>query len=734
MGRRAKIAASGLTLALLAGAAPRALAAETEAGAEATVEAVIVTAAKREQNVQDVPISMNVTSQDQLEAFNTADLKALSMTIPSMMVLRTNSVNTITLRGFGSGPNNPATDQTVALYNDGIYAGRARQFMAPYFDVARIEVLRGPQGALLGKNTAAGAVSIVSNTPTDTFRAGATGSYLFDRKGVDLFGFVSGPITDTLKGRLAVKYINDEGWVRNTATGNKDPRQDFFNVRGMLTWDATENLEVVAKFQYDDDKVDGRAMAGFPGNLSKDQAVRLVKATSGFAGKDDHDYQKGYHGAITATLKLGELTLVSVSGYEEFDADSWAAASHADPVTFSTNFFEDFQQYSQEIRLLSPAGGTFEWIVGAYADTSLHGVDNTIRYAGRFLVFNLDGQMTSFFRQESDTLSAFATGTWRFAENARLIAGARWTSIRREGSYVFGRDFGQNFVGAVPVGPFRSKLKETPFDPSVTLQYDATRDIMVYASFSEGSKGGTFQGANRSVTAATFALKPENSRNYEVGAKVRAFDWLTFDASVYRLEFKDLQTGQYVSGVLLTKNAGAARSQGVEIVSAADFGKLRLDVSGAYNDAKFTDYPGAACTQAQISAGCVNGVTPVNAAGRRFAFVPKWSGRVQGTYVQPIGDKLKATFTAAAYFSSSYFVDSGTFNPFIGVQDSYEKIDLRAELSDIDDRWSIAIIGKNVGDEITSSGVYPWPFATPPLNVYTIDEPSSWALQASVKF
>ncbi len=728
---RAGVATSVLALSAWGVLAPAALAAETDEG---TVEAVIVTAAKREQNVQDVPISMNVTSQEQLEKFNTADLKGLSMTVPSLVVLRTNSVNTITLRGFGSGPNNPATDQTVALYNDGVYAGRARQYMAPYFDVARVEILRGPQGALIGKNTAAGAISIVSNTPTKTFQGEAVGSYLIDRKGVDAYGFVSGPITDNLQARLAVKVINDKGWVTNTATGHKDPRQDFFNVRGMLAWQPTDTVNVIAKFQYDDNKVDGRAMAGFPASLNKDQAVRLTKTASGQFGQTDHDYQKGYHGAITATVDLGKLTLVSVSGYEEFDSDSWAAASHADPVTFSTRFFEKFQQYSQEVRLQSPAGGTFEWIVGGYLDTSDHGVQNTIRYAGRFIVFNLDGQMTSYFNQSSDTASVFGTGTWRFTDKGRLITGLRYTHIKRDGDYVLGRDFGQNFVGAAPTGPFRGNLSEGHLDPSVTLQYDVAPRSMAYASFSRGSKGGTFQGANRSVTAATFELKPERSTNYEVGIKTQALDWLTFDASVYRLEFKNLQAGQYVNGVLLTKNAGAARSQGVEIVSAADFGPLRLDFSGAYNDAQFTDYPGAACTQAQLNAGCINGVTPVNAKGRTFAFVPKWSGRLQGTFVQPVGDNLKATFTAAVYYASHYFVDSGTFNPIIGIQDAYEKVDLRAELSDVKDRWSIAIIGKNVNSEITSSGVYPWPFATPPLNVYTIDEPKSWALQARVRF
>src|SRR5512138_3042462 len=131
MGARARILAAGAASgALFAATQPASAADAAVAEPETAVETVIVTAAKREQDVQDVPISMNVTEQKALEEFNTADLKALSQTVPSMMVLRTNSVNTITLRGFGSGPNNPATDQTVALYNDGVYAGRARQFMA----------------------------------------------------------------------------------------------------------------------------------------------------------------------------------------------------------------------------------------------------------------------------------------------------------------------------------------------------------------------------------------------------------------------------------------------------------------------------------------------------------------------------------------------------------------------------------------------------------------------------
>jgi len=711
-----------------------ALAEAADADTDNTIEAIIVTAAKRAQDVQDVPISMNVVAQEKLEAFNTADLKGLSASIPSMMVLRTNSINTISLRGFGSSSANPAIDQTVALYTDGIFAGRARQYMAPFFDVARVEVLRGPQGALLGKNTAAGAVSIVTNNPTDSFEGSVTASYLFDRNGVDTFGYVSGPIADKLKARLSFKYINDEGWVLNRATGKREPQQDSYNLRLGLTWTPTEDIEVITKLQYDHLNVDGRGMAGFLASIPKDIAMQPVKTASGLNGQRDYDNQRGYHASTTATVDLGELTFVSITGYEGYHSDSVASASHADPVNFQIRFRERFKQISQEVRLLSPTGGRFDWIVGAYADQAWHDINNPIRYLGRFAVLNLDGQMTSRFDQDATSLSAYGTGTWHVTDQLRVIGGVRWSQVKKDGNYVFVRDFGQNFVGAAPVGPLVGSLSDEHLDPSVTVQYDVAPQAMVYAGYSRGSKGGTFQGANRSVTAATFELKPEESTNYEVGLKLRAFNWLTFDAAIYRLEFKNLQAGQYVNGVLLTKNAGAARSQGVEVVAGGDWEFFRVSLSGAYNDAKYTDYPGASCTQAQINAGCVNGVTPVNGAGRTFAFVPKWSGQASATWWRPVGDKMKVSLTGAVQYSSSYFVDSGTFNPFFGLQDAYAKIDLRAELADIDERWSVAIVGKNVGDKITSSGVYPWPFATPPLAVYTLDEPKSWAIQGTYRF
>jgi len=176
---------------------------------ESTIETVTVTAQKREQNVQDVPVSMTVLGGQQIANLQTRDLKALQNYIPNLYVARTGVNDVVYIRGFGSGVNNIAFDMDVSIYQDGVYGGRSAQFTAPFFDVDRIEVLRGPQGALFGKNTAAGAISIVTAGPTDTFEAKGTVSYDFIQKGPELNGYIAGPISDTLGARLAVTPIDE---------------------------------------------------------------------------------------------------------------------------------------------------------------------------------------------------------------------------------------------------------------------------------------------------------------------------------------------------------------------------------------------------------------------------------------------------------------------------------------------------------------------------------------------
>jgi iron complex outermembrane receptor protein len=286
----------------------------------------------------------------------------------------------------------------------------------------------------------------------------------------------------------------------------------------------------------------------------------------------------------------------------------------------------------------------------------------------------------------------------------------------------------------------------------VTLQYKVVEDVMVYAGWSKGSKGGAFQGSTNSITSANFAVKPEVSNNFEVGVKSTWWNWLTVNATAYYLKFKNLQAGQYTGTppVLITKNAAEAESKGVELVMNANLDQwidgLSFGLTGNYIDNHYTDSPGASCTFASTlpaNGGC--GLNPLlagtfttgpnagqlfNAKGLRFGALPAWQGTMQLNYVHPIMDGLKVELNLTADMQSSYWDDAGVMDPRYGIQNGNTKLHFRVALGDENDRWSVALIGRNVTDVLTTSaGVY----AIAPARIYAIDEGRSISIQGTVK-
>src|SRR3569833_3841994 len=185
---------------------------------------IIVTAQKRAQRLQDVPVSITAITGRQVEAMQITDLRSIQSYVPNLAVLNSGVNPVVYIRSFGSGPNNVAFDQEVSVYSDGIYGGRGAQFSAPFFDLERMEVLRGPQGALFGRNTAAGAISLISAKPTRSFEGYVTGGYNVSRQGFEGSAVVSGPLSETLAGRLAAKVTHEDGYIRNLFDNQKDPQ------------------------------------------------------------------------------------------------------------------------------------------------------------------------------------------------------------------------------------------------------------------------------------------------------------------------------------------------------------------------------------------------------------------------------------------------------------------------------------------------------------------------------
>ncbi|ATQ42902.1 TonB-dependent receptor [Caulobacter mirabilis] len=698
-----------------------------------TLEAVVVTAQKRAEDVQDVPISMEVLGGEQLAAMQTSTFQGLQNYVPNLLVQPSPGNNAVFIRGFGSLPSNYAFDQSVSMYLDGIYGGRNRQFMSPMFDVERVEVMRGPQGALLGKNTAAGAVSIVTASPSRTPSAEMTAVYNFSRKGGDLSGYVTGPLGDDLSGRLAIKYTDMGGYIANSATGKDDPRVENLSIRGGLRFEPSDRFDVTAKLSYDHFVTWGTAQVRvdpIKGGLSDRK-----NAAPPF-GTPEEDDQTSWNASVTANLALGEFTLTSITGYSTFEDLKNTGGSAGNPETWLSMFTEDFDQVSQEFRLLSPTGRRFEYIIGAYYDRGDYDLYNGSRY--RLFGGAVTGQTAIDFTQKAETWSLFAQGTWHASDRLRLLGSLRWTNNKKDATFRLRQVSGTPLPGVVPLDlpnaahPDVGSLDEENTDPSLTLQYDLAPRVMVYAAWGKGSKAGGFVSNTRTVKWDQFRYGPESSTNYEIGVKSTLLDGrLILNATLYQTEFKDLQVANYdpVASVFITKNAAAATSRGVE--ASANWlvtRDLRFSGSVAYLDGKYDDFPGASCL-ATTPKPCVS----ENLGGTVMPGASKWTGNIQADWSRPVGERFKVTAVGVVSFRSSYFTATDA-SPVYGRQESYTKVDARLEFGDLDDRWAVALVGKNLTDELTQSYSYLWSLSTPATAIQFLDETRTVSLEIRGRF
>ncbi|RVT94194.1 TonB-dependent receptor [Sphingomonas crocodyli] len=740
---------AGTALALAGVAAPGwAQTADTAAPAAPAVNddqvaEIVVTATKRAESAQKVPISMSVVSGEQLEAFRATDVRSVMNAVPNLFVQQTAGNDVIYIRGFGSPPSNFSFDSAVSLYMDGVYAGRVRQAPMPFFDVGRVEVLRGPQGALFGKNTAAGAISIVSAGPTDSFQAGATALYDFKIEGYDANAYISGPITENLGFRVAGRIQNQDGYIRNEFNGKKEPENKNWMVRTTLKWEPSEKFDSTLKFEYVRmNRTGGQNVSGPLTTRPKADLTRYsVDSPLGREGYRNRSWIL----SNTANFYLGDYTLTSVTGYSRYkgtvinDFDQAVPTGGVTANSVYNSYPEDFDQFSQEIRLLSPTGRTIDFIVGAYYDDSTYHLDQF----GGFNIASLNyfGLLNTFFDQEANSKSVFGQATWNVSPRLRVIGSLRYTSTHKEATFggrlVYG-PFALRPVNTTAAGSFTENLT----DPSGTVQFDVTQDIMAYAAFGRGSKSGGFVSNTYGTTNADFRYRPERSRNYEIGLKFAALDRkIVGNVALYNTRFKNLQVSVYnpTTSSYLTGNAASATSKGVEgQLTVRPVRGLDITATGAYQDIKYNEYPGAACLASQTLAQC-NPASPAsiaanNLAGYRPSYTSKWTGSLQAHHRLLIGD-YKIDTTGVASGRSSFF-NSDDQSPIYGVQEGYVKYDLRVAFAPQDDKWHIAFVGKNLTNELTTGSVFrlPAPITAAPRSILYVEPSRSLAIEAGFKF
>jgi len=716
------LASSSLAL----GSAAHAQATQQDPAADTPVTSVgevLVTARKRTERLQDVPISVNVTSGEELASQDVRNLEALSGSVPNLHIQATPGNNAIYIRGIGSSPGNLAFEQSVGLFIDGAYAGRGRQFAAPFLDVASVEVLRGAQGALFGKNTAAGAINITSNGPTANRELSTTVTGTVDGdKGYEITQIVSGPITDKLLVRLAGKYSDNAGWLENTTTGDHNPAREDLVGRAVIDYLASDTLSFRLKVEGASQDLTGQPMS----SVSPGSSKSFTRATT--PGVPDYDNANSFNSVLTINKDFANgVTLTSITAYSAFDYDKQIDSDFTINPLLRTTFQEDFSQISQEVRLTSPNDGPLTWIVGAYA----HRNEIDMHQNSSVLMGPFNGASDRLFNQTDESYSLYAQATYALSDQWKLTAGLRQTWEDKAA------DQTRATTGVVPPSwintPLQGQRKESQLDPSVQIQYVLDRNTMFYASYAKGSKAGGFVGAQSTGTQAQFEFEGETSQSVEVGTKLTLLNGrATLNLAAYTSKFDDLQVSGFnaATNAFITTNAASAKSQGVEAEGTLRINpSITLSGSLAYNDAKYDSYPTAPCIYENGVAPPANCVADIG--GTTLPRAPKWSGALTLNVNHPLDNGIRLLADATVRGRSGTYLEEN-LNP-LSYQEGFSKVDLRLGLASADDTWTLALIGRNLTDELTASHSFGTPFLAG-TQTYVVDPGRIVSIQLGLRY
>ncbi len=748
--------------------------AETAASPSSSSD-IIVTAQRRTQRLQDVPIAVTVVSGAALTQQNLTSLQDLSARLPAVNIVSGPLTDYLNIRGIGSGQN-AGFEQSVGTFVDGLYRGRSKSSRAALFDVEQVEVLKGPQTTFFGNNTIAGALNVSTKKPGNTFEYNANGSYGFEYGQFTVQGGVSVPISPTLAVRLAGQTSGMDGYIENRNTGNDAAHDRNLLGRIAVRWEPSAAWRVDLRGDVGHQRTrDGLSaiVLNCPSTLAGpvDVACPLFLASNtkpvgnkvyyhSYAPSTPirYDFQEV---ELTNSIDLGGPTLTAISGYFHH---RYRSVIELIPTSVPgiggrgqapSPYSESIRQLSQELRLQSRAGGTFEWMIGGYY-SNLH-TDVLTEFGAFFLpfgAFNPLGTTTAATpiaarngqRYRDNNYSTFASTTIRPLDKLRVNLGIRYTSVDKEAHRAdsYGAATNGDFGAVTPFDPATSAVfaailgsnrgdfpDPTRTDhrllPSAGVQYDVTPGIMAYGTFSQGFKAGGFSAAN---TISVFG--PEKVNAYEIGLKSSLFERrVTLNIDVFRSDYKDLQettitfTPLPVSAVA---NAARSRAQGIELSAMAQAStNLRFTTDLAYLDSKYRAYSNGVCTMAQTAAsptGCVQDMS-----GKRRPYSSKFSGNVGADLTVPVGDN-EVHLAPLLHFTSAFFT-TATADPLLA-QSGFAKLDARISYGPSDQRWEIAVIGKNLTDKATAA--YRNPLTAGNGSVYALPDPSRLiAVQLTIK-
>jgi len=712
------------------------------------LEEVVVTAEKRVQSVQSIPLAVTVFSQADMDLRDATDMRSLQNFTPNLEFNNESGGQNnarVTLRGIGTETLVGGGDPGVALHVDGVYVGRNSAMAGSIFDVERLEVLRGPQGTLYGRNATGGSINVITRKATDTFEAEAdvtAGNY--DR--LRFRGILNMPLTDNVYSRFSVLKEDRDGYLENRYPGGLDnDDKDVLAVRGQLLWESEGGNEVILRAFHRESEGAGGGSRYLGEDTEFEWRPTLIGVSNGDGrppgapilanvheqpssgtpseplsargfheiSKNEKEFAKVEHQGLDMTVEWAltdNFMLRSITSYQKIDNKTLVDADNSESAIERRERDNQSKQWSQEFNLLSTGDGALEWILGAFyfheeieedfsPNTPGGILDTSIPLPGGQLPGGNGVRQDVSAEHDADSYAVFGQATYSLSEALRVTAGLRYSLDEKEqsrvGAGIVDQVTGYVRGGGGAVGPAGYESVDDDWSKTtgkLGIDYDLTDDSMLYASFSTGYKSGgiPFNGVMQ-------PYEPEEVTAYEVGSKNELFDGRArLNLAAFYYEYEDLQVFRLTGDGPRAENAAQSTVWGIE----AEFmtlvtENLRIDGSAGYLEAEYDEYtveyppPGA------------------DYSGNTLNHAPEYNLNIGGQYDTALGNGDLTVRLDYSRRGDTYF-DRG--NTDFDLQEAYDLFS--ANIRYEQDNWFIALYGKNLADEEYITGQ----LINPPFN------------------
>ena len=659
------------------------------------LEEVLVTARKREENLQQVSVAVSVVTAQTIEDAGLIRLTDISQLVPNMTYQEntSNKFTNITLRGISSS-GGLGNDPGVGVYIDEVYVARESGFNADLLDIERVEVLKGPQGTLFGRNSAVGAINISTKKPADEFEGmvlADVGDYDYQRYGA----LVNGPITDGLSAKLSGVSNKRDGYLDNTYGGTVNT-VDYYTFRGQVLWTPLDRLELLLIGDYRKDTSDGNNyVTRYQGEpINKNYEVSIPDP-----GSEDVE-AKGL--ALTANYELDNYLLTSITSGNKIDEKYVNDQDWSDLDALTSNDMRDNKQWSQELRISSTSDSNVQWVAGLYYfnqefDATQDVINGPDSLYAAFGLTDLIGsgippssiglpdsvRFTADSVIKADSYAAYGNIDYAFNEQWSIDAGLRYSKDKKKLDYVQTSDAIAAAFGFINLD-IKDDIDDDQWTPTISLNWTPVEDILTYIKYSKGYKAGGFNNSVSS-TGSAIAFDPEKLDAYELGLKSTWLDnTLRVNAAIFHMEYDDKQESAFVTNVgFVQTNAGKATSDGAEV----EVQYLLTDNWSIYGSAGYTD---ASYDEYIIDEN-------ENNNGNDLTRAPEWTANI-GTQVEwQYTDYLHGMFRLDYSYQDESFTRASN-DPFFKAEEQ-NLVNARLQVSDAGKTWQATLWGRNLTDD-----------------------------------